>query len=192
MNEPARSAPVAKQWVTAQDRADPPMRIFARLREGWSYEAIAQHEGLPCERVRQIVSEILSGRAVEPRSDHTRLQIARLDPALRLAAGQVAAGDLRAVERRLRVLDRLDKYQGVFAAMGGAPGDNRAYEELLAKLGRMAARRDKGASEGMAPSGAREPRPGERAAAEAGGEMDIAISRFYRAQAVEDSRADRG
>ena len=129
------------------------------MQEGWSYEAIAQEEGLSRERIRQIVAEILSGRAVEPRRDHTRLQIARLDPALKLAAGQVAAGDLRAVDRLLRVLDRLDKYQTVAAAMGDAPGDNRGYEELLAKLGRMAARRDAAAATRNAPSAEGEPAP---------------------------------
>jgi hypothetical protein len=135
------------------------MRIFARLQEGWSYETIAQEESLSRERIRQIVSEILTGRTVEPRRDHTRLQIARLDPALKLAAGQVAAGDLRAVDRLLRVLDRLDKYQSVAAAMGDAPGDNPAYEELLAKLGRMAARRDVAAAARKAPSTEEEPAP---------------------------------
>ena len=129
------------------------------MQEGWSYEAIAQEESLSRERIRQIVSEILTGRTVEPRRDHTRLQIARLDPALKLAAGQVAAGDLRAVDRLLRVLDRLDKYQSVAAAMGDAPGDNPAYEELLAKLGRMAARRDAATAARKPPSTEGEPAP---------------------------------
>jgi hypothetical protein len=167
------------------------MRIFARLQEGWSYETIAQQENLSRERIRQIVSDTLAARAIEPRRDHTRLQIARLDPALRLAAGQVAAGDLRAVDRLLRVLDRLDKYQGVAAAMGDAPGDNRSYEELLAKLGRMAARRKEATAAGNAPSGAGQRPPGAPPAADDWGEVDSAISKFFPSQRVENNPIGR-
>jgi hypothetical protein len=97
--------------VTAADRARRRLRIFARMQEGWSYEAIAEEEKLSRERIRQIVKQSLDRREVDPSADYLRLQIARLDPALRLAAAKVAAGDLRAIDRLLRVLDRMDKYQ---------------------------------------------------------------------------------
>jgi hypothetical protein len=41
---------------------------------------------------------------------------------LRLAAGKVAAGDLRAIDRLLKGLDRLDKYQRASAATAKAEG----------------------------------------------------------------------
>jgi Mor family transcriptional regulator len=44
--------------VTAADR----VRIFARMQEGWSYEAIAQEERLSRKRVRQIVKKTLDER----------------------------------------------------------------------------------------------------------------------------------
>ena len=64
------------------------------------------------------------------------MQIARLEPALRLAARAVGGGDLGAIDRLLRVLDRLDKY----AAVDGAEAayDEGAREKLLAKLNAMA------------------------------------------------------
>lgn len=96
--------------VTAADRARRRLRIFARLQEGWSYEAIAQEENLSRERIRQIVKQTLDRREVDPDADFIRLQIARLDPALRLAAEKIAAGDLRAIDRLMRVLDRMDEY----------------------------------------------------------------------------------
>jgi hypothetical protein len=69
---------------------------FSRMQEGWSYEAIAQDERLSRERIRQIVAETPALREIDAVRDHARSQIARLDPALRLAAEKVAEGDLRA------------------------------------------------------------------------------------------------
>ena len=64
------------------------------------------------------------------------MQIARLEPALRLAARSVADGELSAIDRLLRVLDRLDRY----AALDGAEAayDEGGRERLLAKLNAMA------------------------------------------------------
>ncbi len=190
MNEPAKSSPSRKRRLTAQDRADRRMRVFARLQEGWSYEAIAQEEKLTRERIRQIVAETLAGRAVDPNRQHLRLQIARLDPALRLAAQQVAAGDLRGVDRLIRVLDRLDTYQGAAAMAGDARRDDDAYAKLMAKLGRMAERRDAALAEGAsAPSGAGETAvAGLPAPAEPGGEAENAVSKFFPSQVVENKR----
>src|SRR5260370_41781365 len=72
-------------------------RIFARLREGWAYGDIAQEERLTSRRIRQIVSETLQRRAVDRRPEHAMLQLARLEPALRLAAGALAKGEIEAI-----------------------------------------------------------------------------------------------
>jgi len=100
------------------------------MQEGWSYEAIAQDERLSRERIRQIVAETPALREIDAVRDHARSQIARLDPALRLAGEKVAAGDLRAIDRLLKGLARLDKYQRGSAARAKAddleiPGERR-------------------------------------------------------------------
>jgi hypothetical protein len=105
----------ARLRVTAADRERRRLRIFARLQEGWSYEALAEAEALSRERIRQIVKASLDRREVDPNADFIRLQMARLDPALRLASEKVAEGDLMAIDRLLRVLDRMDKYQSAAA-----------------------------------------------------------------------------
>ncbi len=109
-----------------------------RLREGRSYEEIAEAEGLSRERIRQIVVEALKHQEADAQRDHARLQLMRLAPALRLAAKEVAEGDRRAIVALIRVLDRLDKYQMV----GGGPADydEGARERLLNKLNAMAER----------------------------------------------------
>ena len=53
---------------------------MARLREGRSYEEIAEAEGLSRERVRQIVVETLSRRHADAQRDHAHLQMLRLAP----------------------------------------------------------------------------------------------------------------
>ncbi len=42
--------------------------------------------------------------------DHKRIQFARLEPALRLAARGVADGDVKAIPLLLKLIDRLDRY----------------------------------------------------------------------------------
>jgi hypothetical protein len=129
MNAPATSAPAPKPRVTAHDRALRQRRILARMQEGWSYDAVAQDERLSRERIRQIVAETPALRD-DPVRDHKRSQIAKLDPALRLAAGKVAEGDLRAIDRLLKGLDRLDKYQRASAARAKAEGLKTSGERL--------------------------------------------------------------
>ena len=87
-------------------------RIFARLREGMAYDEIAALEGVTTERIRQIVAEVLQKRAVDSGADHAKLQLDRLAPALQVAAEAVAAGDVTAIAAYLKVIDRLDRYQG--------------------------------------------------------------------------------
>ena len=115
-------------------------RIFARLREGLSYEEIAAEEGVSRERIRQIVAEVLDKRSVDSGADHAKLQLDRLAPVMQLAAEAVAAGDVTAIAPYLKVLDRLDRYQTV-------AGANQAYDDgsrkkLIEKINRVAANLD--------------------------------------------------
>jgi|ERR1700729_3899863 DNA-directed RNA polymerase sigma subunit (sigma70/sigma32) len=66
-------APVRRQ-LGALGKMARRKRIFARLREGASYEEIAGEESVSRERVRQIVSEVLQKRAVDSGADHAKRQ----------------------------------------------------------------------------------------------------------------------
>ena len=120
----------------AKDREFRRIRILAMVQAGWSYAAIGREEAISRERVRQIVAQALEAGDSETKLVHARVQIARLEPALRLAARSVADGELAAIDRLLRVLDRLDRY----AAVDGAEAayDEGGRERLLAKLNAMA------------------------------------------------------
>ena len=112
-------------------------RIFARLREGWAYDEIARDERLTAERVRQIVREALERRLPDEDTDHAKLQLARLQPAMRVATAAVEEGDVTAIAPLLKVLDRLDRYQKT--AKVNQVYDDGARKKLFEKLNRVAA-----------------------------------------------------
>ena len=135
MNLPSSRAPVRR---TAHEREERRIRIMEMLRSGYSYEAIARDHQLTGERIRQIVVASLERKDSSTRIDQMRVQMAPLEPALRLAARAVENGKLSAIGPLLKVLDRLDKYGAVVEAP--RPYDGDAREKLLAKLDRVAAR----------------------------------------------------
>ena len=138
MSAPAVTPAPSPARRPAGDRDLRRLRILAQVQAGSSYAAIGREEGLSRERVRQIVAKALDEEGAGTKLDHARVQIARLEPALRLAAGAVAEGDLGAIDRLLRVLDRLDRYCAVEGAAASEEPGGR--ERLLAKVNAMAER----------------------------------------------------
>src|ERR1700722_18134849 len=104
-------APVRRRRLGAHGMMFRRRRIFARLREGFTYEEIANEERVTITRIRQIVSKELEQRAVDSGAEHAKLQLERLASVMQLAAEAVAAGDVSAITPYLKVLDRLDRYQ---------------------------------------------------------------------------------
>ena len=153
------------------------LRILASLQAGLSYAAIGRAEGLSRERVRQIVAKALDEAKSETKLDHARVQIARLEPALRLAASAVAEGDLSAIDRLLRVLDRLDRYSAVEGA--AASEDAGGRQRLLSRLNRMAERMLADRQSGLADADGR-PRPADG---------ETALDAVDDADSVDDSAA---
>ena len=129
--------PASKRRLTARGRLLRRGRIFARLREGWAYDEIAEDEGVTAERIRQIVREALETRLLDEETDHAKLQLARLQPAMRIASEAVADGHFSAINPLLKVLDRLDRYQRT--AKVNQVYDDDARQKLLDKLNRAAA-----------------------------------------------------
>ncbi len=129
-------APVRRQRMGAHGMMFRRRRVFAKLREGFTYEEIAAEEGVSPSRIRQIVSEELKQREVDSGTEHAKLQLERLAPALQLGAESIAAGDVSAIMPYLRALDRLDRYQTVASA--NQVYDDGARQKLLAKINRVA------------------------------------------------------
>jgi hypothetical protein len=123
---------------TARQREERRIRIMGMVRLGFSYEAIARDECLSRERIRQIVAQSLDVEDGATRVDYVRLQMARLEPVLRLAARGVENGKLSAINALLRVLDKLDKYGAVTEP--AHPYWEGAHERLIAKINAAAGR----------------------------------------------------
>jgi hypothetical protein len=131
-----QAAPVRRRRLGAHGLMFRRRRIFASLREGFTYEEIAAEEGVSASRIRQIVSQELEQRAVDSGAEHAKLQLDRLAPAIQLAAEGIAAGDLSAITPYLKALDRLDRYQTVASA--NQVYDDEARKKLLDKVNRLA------------------------------------------------------
>jgi hypothetical protein len=186
MTEPAAPPPAPKPCRTARDRDIRRRRIFALKRMGWSNDEIGEAENLTGERIRQIVVENLDKRRFDPNEDHMRLQIAMLDAPLRVTAEQAAAGDLRAVDRLMRVMDRLDRYQRASAATGqGTDDSDLALDAKLADLVARRRRADAMAEEAAAALESGENPPVVKAAEEEPREAEIDVSRFFDRQIVD-------
>ena len=108
--------PEPRRRLNVLTKAERRKRIFARLREGWAYDEIAREERVSAERIRQIVSEVLGKRVIDRGTDHARLQLERLMPALRLVGEAIGRGELKAVTPLIKVIDRLDRHQETVVA----------------------------------------------------------------------------
>ena len=129
-------APVRRRRLGAHGMMFRRRRIFASLREGFTYDEIAADEGVSPSRIRQIVSKELQQRGVDSGAEHAKLQLDRLAPAIQLAAEAMAAGDISAITPYLKALDRLDRYQTVASA--NQVYDDEARKKLMDKINRMA------------------------------------------------------
>jgi hypothetical protein len=174
MNVPVLSSSSSGARATARDRDMRRVGILALVQAGWSYAQIGREERLSRERVRQIVVQALGEGEGDSKLEHASVQIARLEPALRLAARGVADGDLRAIDRLLKVLDRLDKYSAVAGA--DRPYDENARERLLAKLNSMAERirQERERKQALVEAAASEGSPSGEAALDASQPLDSA------------------
>ncbi len=129
-------APTRRRRLGAHGMMFRRRRIFARLREGFTYEEIANQEGVTITRIRQIVAAELQQRSVDSGAEHAKLQLERLASVMQLAAEAVAAGDVTAITPYLKVLDRLDRYQT--AASANQVYDDEARKKLMDKINRLA------------------------------------------------------
>ena len=116
-------------------------RILVALLGGEGVDVIAEKEGLSRRRIETMLRNELKRRWVAPAEDYARLQIVRLERMTARLAAKAEKGDLPAIDRMLKILDRLDRYHG-FTRLAPADGayDEGARERLLAKLNGMAAR----------------------------------------------------
>jgi len=123
-------------------------RALDLLMSGRSVDNIADARNHTRARVERILRAELKAISIRPARDYAKLQIRRLEAMLVRLIEKANDGDLAAVDRILKILDRLDRYHGFARLPPTSPqADDQAYEQLLKKLADMAARREKAKQE---------------------------------------------
>ena len=117
---PPADAPVCARTAARARRG---AKIVAARVAGQTLEAIAEGEHMTRKRVETLLRDELRRRWVASAADHARLQIVRLEAMAATLAPLVAAGDRSAIDRTLKILDRLDRCHGFgkLAAQSEAP-----------------------------------------------------------------------
>ena len=135
---PPADAPIGARTAAPARRG---AKIVAALAAGQTVEAIADREGLTPKRVETLLRDALRRRWVAPAADHARLQIVRLEAMAATLAPLAAAGETAAIDRALKIIDRLDRCHG-FNKLAPVidPPHEGGRERLLAKLNAMAER----------------------------------------------------
>lgn len=129
-------------------RSNRARRIFESYLRGASLDAIAEEENLPDALVETSLRDELGRRRVTPRDDFAKIQIARLERLFLATTDKAQRGELKAVDRALKVIDRFDRYHGFSRAAPTVEDyDDDARERLLAKLNEIAARLEPGGAE---------------------------------------------
>jgi hypothetical protein len=97
---------------TKRARVTRAQRILASLIAGSGVDEIAGKERLTPKRTESILRQELRSRWVAPAEDFARLQIARLEQMILKLLERLQSGDLKAIDRALKIVDRLDRYHG--------------------------------------------------------------------------------
>jgi hypothetical protein len=99
--------------------------IIDRLNRGMSVTEVAARQEVTRRRMQILVREILERRAPSPPAEYMALQVNRLNEAMIVAYGSMAGGDLKAVDRVVRIVGEMDRYHGFFPRPAGAPVNRR-------------------------------------------------------------------
>jgi hypothetical protein len=95
--------------------------IVDYLNRGVSVAEIAARVGLSEKRMRAVIREILARRMPHAPEEFVAIQVSRLNEALRIAFSGMTGGNLKAVDRVVRIVRELDRYHGFAAAQRRRP-----------------------------------------------------------------------
>jgi hypothetical protein len=118
MSESIASPPPPRRRAARRRDAEREASIFLRMRAGVALSDIARVDRCSPRTVRRIVAGTLARRERDATGGYAQLQIERLNDALMVATQQMAAGDLKALDRVLKVMESQDRYHG-FGLPGG-------------------------------------------------------------------------
>jgi hypothetical protein len=86
--------------------------MLDQIASGKSIDRIAEARNYTRARVEKYVLAELKAISIRPARDYAKIQIRRLDALVDKLTEAANRGDLNAIDRLLKVLDRLDRYHG--------------------------------------------------------------------------------
>jgi hypothetical protein len=126
---------------TKRTRVSRAQRVLASLIGGAGVDEISAAEQLTRKRTESLLRQELRNRWVAPAEEFARLQIARLEQMILKLLDRLQNGDLKAIDRALKIVDRLDRYHGFTKARRvPEPYGEEERARLLKKLNEVADR----------------------------------------------------
>jgi hypothetical protein len=95
-------------------------RMIRALAAGAGIEDVAAQESISPKRARERVSLYLARRAADAPAELLQLQIKRLSEAMTVAYAAMSGGNLKAVDRVVRITREFDRYYGFTASLEAA------------------------------------------------------------------------
>jgi hypothetical protein len=109
-----------RQRATKRDLAQRDLRLIEKLAAGATIEEIAASEGISLKWARERKAAVLANRVLDTPHEFLKLQIRRLSEAMLVSYSAMSLGDLKAVDKVIKVVRELDRYHG-FAPDRSAP-----------------------------------------------------------------------
>jgi hypothetical protein len=109
-----------RRRATKRELAKRDLRLIEKLAAGATIEEIAASEGISVKWARERKAAVLASRVIDPPHEFIKLQIRRLSEAMLVSYSAMSDGDLRAVDKVIKVVRELDRYHG-FAPDRNAP-----------------------------------------------------------------------
>jgi DNA-binding CsgD family transcriptional regulator len=123
-------APAARSVRSEPEHSERERRVVEGLRGGVAMAEIARQEGISERGLRKYVRTLFARRAPEATGEFIATQMSRLNEALIVSFGAMSAENLPAVDRVVRIVRELDRYQG----FGGGARGTATRRKLLESL----------------------------------------------------------
>jgi hypothetical protein len=107
-----RSRTRAQRLARRREREADDLRLLTLLAAGVGTAELALREGVPARRMRDRIAALLARREAEPPAAFVPSHVARLGDAMKVAYAAMMGGDLKALDRVLRVGRELERYCG--------------------------------------------------------------------------------
>jgi hypothetical protein len=101
-----------RQRITKRELAKRDLRLVEKLAAGATIEEIAACEGISVKWARERKAAVLASRVLDTPHEFIKLQVRRLSEAMLVSYSAMSLGDLRAVDKVIKVARELDRYHG--------------------------------------------------------------------------------